>query len=325
MQERRLAAIMFTDIVGYTALMGSDTQKALDLLHKNRAIQKPLIEKYGGKWLKEMGDGILAQFNSAIDSVYCALEIQRSAKTALDGKIRIGIHLGDVTVENEDVFGDGVNIASRLQSIADPGGIYVSESIHHAIRGSVDIQSQFLGEVQLKNVDYLVKTYYLEGEGLPRPSKKRKKELFRKDRRSVLKTIYSYLIILFIAVIVVTTWWIKGKTGQNLKAIAVLPVENISNNSDQEWLEAGIHHALIDEISKIHKLRVVSRRSSLKYEGSDKAIPEIAEELNVDGIVEASFSTSGDNINIHVRLIQAHPEERQIWTDPWIISSWPVR
>ena len=177
---RKLAAIMFTDIVGYTALMGRDTQKALDVLRTNRDIQKPLIEKYRGKWLKEMGDGILAQFDSAIDSVLCALEIQRSARIKLDGKIRIGIHLGDVTVEGEDVFGDGVNIASRLQSIADPGGVYVSESIHHAIRGSADIRSQFLGEVQLKNVDYLVKTYYLEGEGLPKPSKKRKKELERK-------------------------------------------------------------------------------------------------------------------------------------------------
>jgi class 3 adenylate cyclase len=204
---------MFADIVGYTALMGSDTEKALDLLHKNRDIQKPLIEKYGGKWLKEMGDGILAQFNSAIDSEHCALEIQRTAKIALDGQIRIGIHLGDVTIEDGDVFGDGVNIASRLQSIADPGGIYVSESVHHVIRGSTDIHSQFLGEVQLKNVDYLVKTYYLEGEGLPRPSKKRKKELFRRERRSILKTICSYLIFVLIAAIAVTTWWIKGRTG----------------------------------------------------------------------------------------------------------------
>ena len=167
---RRLAAIMFTDIVGYTALMGSDVDKALDLLHKNREIQKPLIEKHGGKWLKEMGDGILAQFNSAIDSVRCAIEIQKLARSELNGQIRIGIHLGDVTIENDDVFGDGVNIASRLQAISDPGGIYVSESIHEAIRGSADIRSQYLGNIQLKNVDHLIKTYFIEDDGIPTPS-----------------------------------------------------------------------------------------------------------------------------------------------------------
>ena len=123
---------MFTDIVGYTALMGKNSKKALELLHKNREIHKPAIEKNNGKWLKEMGDGILVQFESAVDSVRCAIEIQKKARKELDGLLRIGIHLGDVTIENNDVFGDGVNIASRLQAIADPGGIYFSDSIQHA-------------------------------------------------------------------------------------------------------------------------------------------------------------------------------------------------
>lgn len=129
-EDRRLVAIMFSDIVGYTAIMSKDVESGLALLRKNREIQKPFIEKYNGKFLKEMGDGILAQFSSAIDSVRCALEIQKMAGAELGAKLRIGIHSGDVTIENEDVFGDGVNIASRLQSIADPGGIYISESIY---------------------------------------------------------------------------------------------------------------------------------------------------------------------------------------------------
>lgn len=312
-EGRRLAAIMFTDIVGYTAMMGSNVEKALDLLHKNREIQKAAIEKYNGKWLKEMGDGILAQFHSAIDSVRCALEIQRRAHIELDGKIRIGIHLGDVTVENEDVFGDGVNIASRLQAIADPGGIYISESIQHAIRGSTDIRTQFFGEIQLKNVDYLVKTYYLEEEDLPVPSKSKMRQLAGKGKKPLLKSVYTYLIAFLIVAVGGVSFWINQKKAQELDAIAVLPVENISNKSDQQWLEAGIHRALIDEISKIQSLRVISRTSTLKYKNSEKAIPEIAEELNVDGIVEASFSTEGENINLQVRLFQAQPEERQLW------------
>lgn len=125
----RLAAIMFTDIAGYTALMGKNANKALEILRKNRGIHKSTIEQYHRKWLKEMGDGILLQFESAADAVRIAIDIQKRARQELDAFIRIGIHLGDVTIENKDVFGDGVNIASRLQSIADPGGIYISDSI----------------------------------------------------------------------------------------------------------------------------------------------------------------------------------------------------
>ena len=130
---RRLVAIFFSDIVGYTKMMGEDQLSSLDILRQSREIQKNAIERFNGKWLKEMGDGVLAQFETAYDSIKAALEIQEKANEQLSAKIRIGIHLGDVTFENDDVFGDGVNIASRLQSIADPGGIYISESVYQAV------------------------------------------------------------------------------------------------------------------------------------------------------------------------------------------------
>ena len=114
--SRQLAAIMFTDIVGYTTLMGKDSKKALELVRISKEIQKPLVEQHNGKWLKEMGDGAMAQFGSALDAVNCAVAIQKSARAELDGKLRIGIHLGDVQVEENDVYGDGVNVASRLES-----------------------------------------------------------------------------------------------------------------------------------------------------------------------------------------------------------------
>ena len=150
--SRQLAAIMFTDIVGYTALMGKDSDKALELVRISKDFQKPLVEKHSGKWLKEMGDGAMAQFSTAMDAVNCSIEIQKTARAELDAKLRIGIHLGDVTVEENDVHGDGVNVASRLESIADPGGIYISESIEKAIQGQTDVQAKYLGEVKLKNV-----------------------------------------------------------------------------------------------------------------------------------------------------------------------------
>ena len=197
---RQLAAIMFTDIVGYTSLMGKDSAKALELIRVSKEIQKPLVEKHNGKWLKEMGDGSLSSFGSALDAVICSIEIQKSARAELDGKLRIGIHLGDVKVEEDDVYGDGVNVASRLESIAEPGGVYISESIEKAIKGQTDVQAKYLGEIKLKNVAYGVRTYALQGVGMPVPDVKGEKELSGRfwaelQRRSVLRVALTYIIV----------------------------------------------------------------------------------------------------------------------------------
>src|SRR5439155_11356830 len=128
-QTRQLAAIMFTDIVGYTALMGDDEQSAFELLDKNRLLQKPFVEQYGGKWIKELGDGVLATFSTVTDAVNCACSIMEGCKAVNGLQLRIGIHQAEVVFENNDVFGDGVNIASRLQAIAPIGGICISETV----------------------------------------------------------------------------------------------------------------------------------------------------------------------------------------------------
>jgi len=203
---RQLAAIMFTDMVGYTALMGKDTSMALDLIRRSKEIQKPLVDKHHGKWLKEMGDGALAVFNTALDAVNCAVEIQEMARERLDGKLRIGIHLGDVTIDNQDVYGDGVNIASRLESITDPGGIYISESIEKAIRGQSDVQAKFLGEIHLKNVGYAVRTYALQGVGLPVPDLNEKKHLSGRiiaemGRRGMLRAAATYIMLALLLIL----------------------------------------------------------------------------------------------------------------------------
>ena len=207
-QIRQLAAIMFTDIVGYTALMGKDSAKALELIRISKEIQKPLVEKHNGKWLKEMGDGALAQFSSAIDAVNCSIEIQKLARGELDAKLRIGIHLGDVTVEENDVHGDGVNVAARLESIADPGGIYISESIEKAIQGQSDIQAKYLGEIKLKNVAYSVRTYAVQGVGLPVPDFHDKKELSghlwaEMERRGVIRASLIYILISLLLILII--------------------------------------------------------------------------------------------------------------------------
>ena len=145
-QDRQLAAIMFTDIVGYTSLMGSDVEKALTILRDNRQLQKSVIEKYHGKWIKELGDGILASFPTATDAVLSASEIQNASNANHAFKLRIGIDLGEVIYENNDVFGDGVNIASRLQSVAPVGGIWVSETVQRNVSNKKEIVTKFVRE-----------------------------------------------------------------------------------------------------------------------------------------------------------------------------------
>lgn len=146
--------------------MGKNEALAMDHVHRSRSVQKRLVEEFNGSWLKEMGDGALTTFTSATDAVYCALEIQEHLRE-YELELRIGIHLGEILMENGDIFSEGVNIASRLQAIAEPGGIYLSESVQKAIRGQSDIKTVYLGEIALKNVDYPIKTYALRGEGLP--------------------------------------------------------------------------------------------------------------------------------------------------------------
>ena len=140
---RQLAAIMFTDIVGYTALMGSDETKAIIILEKNRQIQKPIIEDNNGKWIKELGDGVMASFTTASDAVNAAINIQEQCNSSKDFQLRIGIHLAEVVFENDDVFGDGVNVASRIQTMANPGSIFISKAVYDSIANKKDFQTKF--------------------------------------------------------------------------------------------------------------------------------------------------------------------------------------
>ena len=162
-EQRKLAAIMFTDIVGYTALMSKDEGKALQMLDRNRKVLKFIIQQFRGEWLKEIGDGTLSSFQSAVDAVNCALEVQRSLKDDPDLSLRIGIHVGDVVVKASDIFGDGVNVASRIEPLAEPGGVCISEKVYDEIKNKPDIKAVLLGERKLKNVDRLITVYSLTG------------------------------------------------------------------------------------------------------------------------------------------------------------------
>ncbi len=280
-QSRQLAAIMFTDIVGYTALMGDDEQKAFDLLRKNRQIQKPIIEKFNGTWIKEIGDGVLASFHTVTDAVLCATEIQKKCAAIDDLKLRIGIHLGDVVFENNDVFGDGVNIASRLQALAPIGGIWISESVYKNVANKKDIKTKFVREEILKNVKEPVHVYEVITETEQYSS--------------------SHLE--------------KGKTVSE-KSIAVLPFVNMSSDPEQEFFSDGLTEEIISDLSQLDKLLVISRSSIMTFKGTNKKIKEIANEVNVRYILEGSVRKSGNNLRITAQLIDAL-NDSHLWAEKY--------
>jgi class 3 adenylate cyclase len=239
-QTRQLAAIMFTDIVGYTALMGEDEQRAFELLRKNRGLQKPLIERYNGQWIKELGDGVLTSFPNVTDAVLCATEIQRICNEKGDYKLRIGIHLGEVVFEDGDVFGDGVNIASRLQTLAPVGGIWISETVHQNVFNKKEIRTRFVREEVLKNVKEPIRVYEVGTEDAvlpfdsPFPAKKIlpvKKPLTNVDNRKPL--LLTSAVVLLLAVVGFWLYWIYGgeKTKQ-IHSIAVMPFVNESRSTE---------------------------------------------------------------------------------------------
>jgi class 3 adenylate cyclase len=169
--KRQLAAIMFTDMVGYTSLMAKDESAALALLRYNRQIHIDKLGKYDGKLLKEMGDGTLSSFTTISEAILCAIDIQRAASENSDLRLRIGIHVGEVVVEEGDVFGGGVNIASRIESLAVPDSILVSEQVYHEVKNNKDILVKQIGKFKLKNIEKLMEIYAIANQGIHVPSK----------------------------------------------------------------------------------------------------------------------------------------------------------
>ena len=271
-QSRQLAAIMFTDIVGYTALMGKDEQKAFDLLEKNRHIQKPIIEEFNGKFIKELGDGILASFTTVSDSVYAAIKIIENCKTNENISLRIGIHHGEIVFEKNDVFGDAVNIASRLQAIAPPGGIFISESVHQNIANKQGIETIFIKEDTLKNVQAPVRIYQVMTVGHEDLLKtlrhnKRKKSILSGNLKKIAMAagvVLLLVVIYWLYTLLSGTNPLTAKArGTSKNSIAVLPFTNISNDKNNEYFSDGITEDILTHLSKIKKLKVIAIISTL--------------------------------------------------------------
>lgn len=282
--QRRLAAILAADVVGYSAMMGRDEVGTLARLMACREnIIDPSFARYGGRIVKIMGDGLLVEFASAVDAVQSAQEVQSAMavhnadKSESDRMMfRVGINLGDVIVDGDDIHGDGVNIAARLEGISDPGGICISDNVHHQVRGKIDSNFDDLGLQDLKNIAEPVHVYGLTKLSAPATST----PLPLPDKLS----------------------------------IAVLPFQNMSGDAEQEYFADGIAEDIITALSRFHWFFVIARNSSFSYKGTSPDIRDVARDLGVQYVLEGSVRKGGNRVRITAQLIDA-TTGNHIWAD----------
>ena len=276
--SRKLAAILAADIAGYSTLMGADEEGTVRDLKAHQAVILPMVARHGGRVIDTAGDGILAEFASVLEAVKCALAIQKTMaerNTPVEPlrrmQFRIGINQGDVVVDDARVFGDGVNIAARLEAIADPGGICISDKVHQEIRGRVDLRFTDLGPQQLKNIPELVRVYRIEPHGALTPALWSKPALTLPDKPS----------------------------------IAVLPFTNLSGDPKEDYFSDGITEDIITELSRFSELFVIARNSSFQYKGKSPDIRQVGRELGVRYVLEGSVRRAGERVRITGQLIDA--------------------
>jgi len=277
---RQLAAIMFSDMVGYTALMQQNEQLAISKRQRLKAVLEASVSAYNGKIIQFYGDGALSIFNSAIDGVNCAVEIQQTLQLEPRVDLRIGIHTGDISIENEAIYGDGVNLASRIESLAVPGSVLISGKVLDEIKNQANLTAREMGYFELKNVVTPVRIFAIENKGLVVPTRNE----------------------------------LKGKTKQPTNRIAVLPFVNMSTDPENEYFSDGITEELLNALTKVDGLQVTSRTSSFAFKGKNTDIREIGIQLHVDRILEGSVRKAGNRVRITAQLINA-TDGYHIWSE----------
>ena len=273
--ERRLTAIFAGDVAGYSRLMGADEEGTLSRLNAHRReFLEPKIAEHHGRIVKRTGDGILIEFASAVDAARCAVEIQhgmieRNAPVPQDKRIefRIGLHVGDIIIEEGDIYGDGVNIAARLEGISQPGGICISDDAYRQVRGRLDANFQDAGEQELKNIARPVRVYQLQSGG----GETEALALALPDKPS----------------------------------IAVLPFQNLSGDPEQEYFADGMVEDIITGLSRIKWLFVIARNSTFAYKGRPVDVKQVGRELGVRYVLEGSVRKVADRVRINGQLIDA--------------------
>jgi adenylate cyclase len=330
-EQRKLAAIMFTDMVGYSALSQRDEKLAQELLEEHRHLLREIFPRFNGTEIKTIGDAFLVEFGSALEAAQCAIEIQRTlAKRDADApadrqiQVRIGVHIGDVVHRGGDVYGDGVNIASRIEPVAGPGGICVSMDVERQIHNALEVRLEKLAPTVLKNIQVPMDLFRIvlpweKGTQLrPEPPESKLQE----QRVIPLAWIGAALLVLT----VIAGWFVldrytfrPGKRQSSelpAKSIAVLAFVNMGADKGDEYLSDGVSEELITALSKIIGLQVKARTSSFAFKGRNEDIQKIGELLHVSHLLEGSVARAGNKLRITAQLIQAS-DGNHLWSDTY--------
>ena len=330
-EERKLAAIMFTDMVGYSALAQRDDKVALELLEEHRRLLREILPRFHGTEIKTIGDAFLVEFGSALEAAQCAIEIQRTmAKRNHDVtsdrriELKIGIHIGDVVHRDGDVYGDGVNIASRIEQLAGAGGICVSMDVERQIRNALEARFEKFGSADLKNIKLPMDLFRIVlpwEKGAEPPAT-------RASKKSPALIPVAVLIILAL----LATWWWMERSSKNQqsaaahavpaastnvpdqKSVAVLPFVNLSDDKGSEYFSDGVSEELLTVLQKIPGLHVAARTSAFSFKGKNATAQEIGQKLGVAHLVEGSVRKSGDAVRIAARLSRADTGE-ELWSE----------
>ena len=326
-QTRQLAAIMFTDIVGYTALMGNDEKKAFELIKINREIQKPVIEKYNGKWIKELGDGVMASFNTASDAVNAATEIQNACKAANHFQLKIGIHLGEVIFDNEDVYGDGVNIASRIETLGVGSSVLMSKSIRDQVKNNAEFSMVSLGSFLLKNVGEPLEVFALSNPGFVVPKKSEMKgKLENKKESGIRKGILIPAVILIIVLAGVyfgKNLFFNNRISDSIQLLAILPFENPKNDTSLTYLSDGIPENLINRLSAYNSIKVFARSATFGLSDTSRNISSLRKLLSADVILTGRLESESGKYSLNCELIDAS-NQSQIWGNKYYLTTHEV-
>ncbi len=316
-QSRQLAAIMFTDIVGYTAMMQQNEEKAVSVIkHYNSTLEK-WVTHFNGQVLNYYGDGSLCIFSSTTDAVNCSLAVQKELKTDPVVPLRIGLHIGEVFFEDGKALGDGVNVASRVQSLGQENTILISEEVHNKIKNNNSITAKSLGQFNFKNVGKPMEVFALTNDGLFVPQRKKMEGKLKKinvQKRNIIAAVS--IILLFVAgLFIYKNFWTKNISAVD-KSIAVLPFVDMSAAKDQEYFSDGLSEELLNLLAKIPELKVIGRTSSFSFKGKNEDLRSIAEKLGVAHILEGSVRKEGNKIRVTTQLIRA-ADGSHLWSETY--------
>ncbi len=319
--QRKLAAIMFTDIEGYTALMQKSEQEAVALRDKHRKVFTEETQNHQGQILHYYGDGTLSVFDSAVKAVECAIAIQAAMREGLAVPLRIGIHSGDIVFTEDDVIGDGVNIASRIESLAVPGSILVSDKVYDEIKNHVVISTKFLKTFHLKNVSSPVGVYAIASEGLviPEPKSISGKLDYQRDPISLLRSSWKHiwmpaaaiLLLVMIAGYLIRGWQDNQKPSSLPgKTVAVVPLKM---TNEEDYFVTGMTQGLISELSKVEQLTVIDQKTTKFYAGIQFPFVNLQQELpQVDYIVTGVLTRTSNQISANIELLVSGTDE-PVW------------